>query len=83
MLKEKFDLIKRNTEEKIIMPKMKTRKGIKKRFKLTAKGKIKRRKNYSNHLFTSKSSKRKRRLKKPDLVHSTDERRIKRALPYG
>jgi large subunit ribosomal protein L35 len=65
------------------MPKMKTRKGIKKRFKLTAKGKIKRFRNYSNHLFTSKSPKRKRGLRKPALVHSSDVKRIKRALPYG
>jgi large subunit ribosomal protein L35 len=65
------------------MPKMKTRKGVKKRFKLTAKGKIKRGRNFSNHLFTSKSSKRKRRLRKSALVHPSDVKRIKRALPYG
>lgn len=65
------------------MPKMKTRKGIKKRFKLTAKGKIKRGRNYSNHLFTSKSSNRKRRLRKSALVHAADAKRIRRALPYG
>jgi large subunit ribosomal protein L35 len=65
------------------MPKMKTRKGIKKRFKITAKGKIKRQRCYSNHLFTSKSPKRKRHLRKSTLVHPTDVKRIKRALPYG
>jgi len=65
------------------MPKMKTCKGVKKRFKLTANGKIKRARSYSNHLFTSKSSNRKRRLRKSALVHSTDVKRIKRALPYG
>ena len=65
------------------MPKMKTRKGVKKRFKITSKGKIKRKRACANHLFTSKSPKRKRRLRQSTLVHPKDVKKIKRALPYG
>jgi len=65
------------------MPKMKTHKGASKRFSVTAKGKFKRKKAFNNHSFMSKSSNRKRRLKKPALAHPADEKRIKRLLPYG
>ena len=44
------------------MPKMKTHKGAAKRFKFTAKGKIRRNRAYAGHLFISKSAKQKRRL---------------------
>jgi large subunit ribosomal protein L35 len=65
------------------MPKMKTHKGTKKRFSVTAKGKFKRRQAFNNHLFTPKSSNRKRRLSKPTLAHPADAKRLKRLLPYG
>ncbi|RKY03129.1 50S ribosomal protein L35 [Candidatus Poribacteria bacterium] len=65
------------------MPKMKTNKSAAKRFKVTATGKIKRYKAYSSHLFLSKTSKRKRRLSKPDLVDPSDKKRIRRLIPYG
>jgi len=65
------------------MPKMKTHKGASKRFSVTAKGKFKRSKAFNNHLFTSKSSNRKRRLGKPASAHSADAKRLKRLLPYG
>ncbi len=65
------------------MPKMKTHKGAKKRFKVTGKGKILRSKAFKSHLLTKKSSKRKRSLRKRALVDSTDVHRIKRVLPYA
>jgi large subunit ribosomal protein L35 len=65
------------------MPKMKTNKSAKKRLNLTGTGKIKRRKAYAGHLFLSKSSKRKRRLRQSDLVAPSDEKSIRRLLPYG
>jgi len=65
------------------MPKMKTHKGAKKRFKVTGKGKILRSKAFKSHLLTKKSSKRKRSLRKRALVDSTDIHRIKRVLPYA
>ena len=59
------------------MPKMKTRSSVKKRFKLTAKGHIKRKKAYKSHILTKKSQKRKRNLRKGTLVDSTQEKNIK------
>jgi len=65
------------------MPKMKTKRGAAKRFKLTANGKFKRGKAYSNHILTKKTRKRKRNLRDSDLVDKRDERQIRRLLPYA
>jgi large subunit ribosomal protein L35 len=65
------------------MPKLKTHKGAKKRFKITGTGRILKHSPYTGHLFTNKSAKRKRNLRKSSLVDKTDERRIKRLLPYS
>jgi len=65
------------------MPKMKTNRATAKRFKLTASGKVKRRRGYLRHINTHMTTKRKRRLRKSTLVHKSDERNIKRLLPYG
>lgn len=64
------------------MPKLKTRKGIAKRFKITKKGKIKRQRAGRGHLLAKKSRKRKRRLKKSALVSRTDKKAIKMLMPY-
>ena len=62
------------------MPKMKTNKSAAKRFKKTGTGKIKRGHAYTSHILTKKSPKRKRQLRKSDLVSSADEKRIKRLI---
>ncbi len=62
------------------MPKMKTKSGAKKRFTLTASGKIKRKHAYKSHILTKKSKKRKRNLTKTSLVHKTDENNVKAML---
>ena len=62
------------------MPKMKTKSSAKKRFSVTASGKIKRKHAYKSHILTKKSTKRKRNLTYSAVVHSTDEKRIKRVL---
>lgn len=62
------------------MPKQKTNRSAAKRFKKTGTGKIKRRKAYTSHILTKKSSKRKRNLRKPTLVSRADEKRVKRLL---
>ena len=64
------------------MPKMKTKRGAAKRFKLTGTGKIKRNKAYSSHILTKKSTKRKRGLRQSGLVDSANSKAIKRILPY-
>lgn len=62
------------------MPKMKTRSSVKKRFKLTAKGHLKRKKAYASHILTKKSSKRKRNLRKGTLIDRTQEKKVKSML---
>jgi len=62
------------------MPKLKTKKSISKRFKLTKKGKVLRRKGFSRHLKTKKSSKRKRRLKRATIVKGSLAKKIKKFL---
>jgi large subunit ribosomal protein L35 len=64
------------------MPKLKTHTGAKKRFKITASGKIKRRKAYKSHLLTGKSAKRTRGLRKATLVSDSEYDKMKRLLPY-
>lgn len=65
------------------MPKLKTRKSIAKRFKITKSGKIKRSHAGKRHLLVWKSSKRKTRLSRPALVSSGEVKTIRRMLPYG
>ena len=62
------------------MPKMKTKSGTKKRFKLTGSGKIKRKHAYKSHILTKKSTKRKRNLTYSGLVHKADEKNIREML---
>ncbi|MFW5870398.1 MAG: 50S ribosomal protein L35 [Candidatus Sumerlaeota bacterium] len=62
------------------MPKMKIHSGAKKRFKVTGSGKIKRRKANHSHILTKKNAKRKRHLGQPDIVDSSDVKRIRRLL---
>jgi len=65
------------------MPKIKTHRGLAKRVKITAKGKVKRAKAFHSHLLSSKTPKMKRRLSKSDTVHPADLKRIKALLPYS
>ncbi|HET9011164.1 MAG TPA: 50S ribosomal protein L35 [Gemmatimonadaceae bacterium] len=63
------------------MPKMKTHKGAKKRFKVTASGKVRRLKAFKSHILTKKTSKRKRNLRRPTIVKTNGEaKNIKRLL---
>jgi len=65
------------------MPKLKTRKAVAKRFKITKRGKVKRMKAGRSHILTKKSRTRKRHLRKATLASKAFEKRIKRQLPYG
>jgi large subunit ribosomal protein L35 len=62
------------------MPKMKTHSGAKKRFRKTAKGKLRGRRAYSSHILEKKSPKRKRRMSRPVKIKKTDERRVNTLL---
>lgn len=65
------------------MPKLKTNKGVKKRFKITKTGKVKRSKANKRHILTKKTRKRKRDLGKQTTVDKTFENKVKSLLPYG
>ena len=62
------------------MPKMKTNKGAAKRFKVKKSGKVKRGCAYRSHILTKKSQKRKRNLRAPHYVDSTNIKQIKSML---
>jgi large subunit ribosomal protein L35 len=62
------------------MPKMKTHSGAKKRFKLTATGKVKARHSFSTHILEKKSPKRKRHFANPVIVSPDDQPRVKTLL---
>ena len=64
------------------MPKIKTSRGAAKRFRTTGTGKVKRRKGYLRHQLSAKTRKQKRHLGKGALVDKTNERAIKRLIPY-
>lgn len=63
------------------MPKLKTHKGMKKRFKVSATGKVSHKKCGSSHLMSHKSGKQVRRLRKKVFLNvSAENRRIRNAL---
>lgn len=65
------------------MPKLKTKSGAKKRFKVTGSGKIKRKRAYKRHILTKKETKQKRRLSNSAIVKKVDESNVRPMLPYA
>jgi len=64
------------------VPKLKTKRGAAKRFRVTKSGKIKREKACASHILTKKSSKRKRGLRKADTISKADKKAVKLLMPY-
>lgn len=64
------------------MPKLKSNRGAAKRFRATAKG-FKRGKSHRRHILTKKSTKRKRHLRNPAMIHESDVDAVKQMLPYS
>lgn len=64
------------------MPKIKTKSGAKKRFKLTKNGKVKRAQANKSHILTKKTTKRKRNLRKTTVADVTNTATIKKLIPY-
>lgn len=62
------------------MPKMKSNRAAKKRFKVTASGKLKREKSHRSHILTKKSAKRKRKLRTATTVATGDSKRVKNMI---
>jgi large subunit ribosomal protein L35 len=65
------------------MPKMKTKSGAKKRFRVRGSGSIKRSQAFKRHILTKKSTKNKRQLRGATGVHSTNVDSVKAMLPYA
>ncbi|KAB1443350.1 50S ribosomal protein L35 [Pseudodesulfovibrio senegalensis] len=65
------------------MPKIKTRRCAAKRFATTGSGKFKRRRKNLRHILTKKNAKRKRRLGQATTVDKTNEKAVRRMLPYA
>jgi large subunit ribosomal protein L35 len=68
--------------EESCMPKIKTNRGAAKRFKKTGSGKIKRSHAFTSHILTSKTRKRKRNLRKSNIVEAVDHKNIAKLIPY-
>ena len=64
------------------MPKIKTNRGAAKRFKKTGSGKVRRNSAFTSHILTTKTTKRKRNLRKPSIMAPADAKRIKVLIPY-
>jgi len=62
------------------MPKMKSKRGAKKRFRVTGTGLIKREKSMRSHMLECKSKKRKRSLRAATLVAKVDTKRVMKLL---
>ncbi len=64
------------------MPKMKTKRAAAKRFHVTGTGKLKRMKAYKSHILTKKTRKTKRNLRQATITDVTNEKVMKKILPY-
>ena len=65
------------------MPKIKTNRSAAKRFRKTGSGKFVFSKSHHNHILTKKSTKRKRSLRQPQSIKTSDIREVRRLLPNG
>ena len=63
------------------MPKMKSNSGAAKRFRRTGTGKIRRNSAFPSHILTSKSTKRKRNLRKASIMAPGDAKRMRALIP--
>jgi len=64
------------------MPKMKTKRGARKRLKRTASGKLMRAGGWKQHKLEAKAPRRRRRLRKNKLIDKADLKRIEVLVPY-
>ena len=64
------------------MPKLKTHTGAKKRFKMSATGKVKCAHAFKSHILNKKDTKRKRGLRQATYADQTNVKAIKLLMPY-
>ena len=65
------------------MPKMKTKSGAAKRFKVRSSGGIKRSQAFKRHILTKKTTKAKRQLRGMTGVHESDKAQVRAMMPYA
>jgi large subunit ribosomal protein L35 len=65
------------------MPKLKSHSGSKKRFKISARGKVMHKKAGARHLLQGMSSSRSRQLRRPTSLNNQQARVVKAMLPYS
>jgi large subunit ribosomal protein L35 len=75
-------LVNCNTGE-VKMPKIKTRRAAAKRFQKTGSGKYKFRKSHASHILTKKTTKRKRSLRRDQIIDGSNLKAVRRMLPNG
>ena len=74
--------IQKENRREVKMPKMKSNKSAAKRFKVSGTGKLIRNKAYKRHILTKKSTKVKRNLRQSTVIDATNEKNMKKILPY-
>lgn len=65
------------------MPKLKTNRATAKRFKRTGTGKFMFSKSHASHILTKKTRKRKRALRKKQVMDATNVKTVRRLMPYA
>ena len=65
------------------MPKMKTKSGAKKRFRVRGSGSVKRSQAFKRHILTKKSTKNKRQLRGAAELHATNADSVRAMMPYA
>jgi large subunit ribosomal protein L35 len=65
------------------MPKMKTKSGAKKRFRVRPGGTVKRGQAFKRHILTKKTTKNKRQLRGTQDVHETNLKSVRAMMPYA
>ena len=65
------------------MPKLKTKSGVKKRFKTTGSGKVKAKQAYARHMMMNKSKKMKRKARGMTVLSEADQKSVLGWLPYS
>lgn len=65
------------------MPKMKTRKAVAKRYRVTGTGKVMFKKQGLRHILTKKTTKRKRNLRAAGVLADVEAKKAKVMLPYA
>jgi large subunit ribosomal protein L35 len=80
---ESFHAASQELPQGAVMPKMKTKSGAKKRFRVRPGGTVKRGHAFKRHILTKKSTKTKRHLRGTTAVHETNMGHIAQMLPFA